>query len=472
MGAFGSACKSIVNEYGITYRAVANAANYDVSYVSKWINSGIIPASSAAKEVCIAIAKAAVDSSGESDEGKRLEAVRTLSTRLYNAYRADERENDFHQSSGARQPRSIEADTSKSRTEMIFDALRRLRADRSECKLTIFADLPSLDEGEIVFLIDVLNYVRELDFESGAIYLVLTENGIDRLDDGVKTIALLNLFMIRSHVDLFCYRGLVSEIGLAILGDTFVYSAQCWGHNRWLFESFDLDHDNAMRRVSLLSRDLMPTARKLFFDAPDEEQQGEGLTEGGYWHVHDHLLLGMMSCAFCERHQLERLLATANPALVNRCLALTDDLSAMLEAGKEVRCILYRQACDDFVYDGKLMAGGITLTLSPAQRLEFLSNLIDLLGRYPNLQVRVTDGYVVKEVKHRFLPIASFCSRSCMFVTFPIEGVSTCRVVKDRGTRKAIERGFDRIWNGDEVLLHELRDIISEYFEDCEALII
>ncbi len=472
MGAFGSACRRVVSEYGITYRAIASATNYDVSYVSKWVNSGIIPASSAAKEVCVAIAKAAVGSSGEGDPERRMEEARALSTRLYDAYRADERLNEAQQAV-ARQPRGVETEIVGGRSEKVFSALSGLRSERDECKLTIFVDLSSLDDGEIMFLIDVLDYVRDLDFTDGRIYLVLNEDGIDKLDGGVKLVELLNLFMISSRVRLLCYRGLVSNTGMAILGDTFLYTAQCWGHGSWLFESLDFDRESAMRHVSQLSRDLMPTARKLFFDAPhDSPMVTKPVTGGEYWRRSDRFLLGTMSAMFCDEGQLKGLDAIVGPEAARRCWALSDDLVALLDAGRVVRCVLYRQACDDFVCDGTLLAGGVTLTVSPEQRLRCLNRLISLLERYPNLQVKMTDTFVVKRVRHRFLPSLSLSSRFCSFVTFPVDGVMGLRVVKDRGTRKAMERGFDNLWEGDGIALYDMRGVIAEYYEDCEALMI
>lgn len=76
----------------------------------------------------------------------------------------------------------------------------------------------------------------------------------------------------------------------------------------------------------------------------------------------------------------------------------------MLDSGMEHQCILYREAMDDLVYRGIISIAGKESQISVMERLLYLQGLANLLDAYPNLNIRVIDGFVVDEIKHTTLP--------------------------------------------------------------------
>lgn len=466
MGAFGACLKTIIEEYHFKYRAVAEAVRYDVSYVSKWVNSDILPASASSEKICLAIAALASERSQPTNAEKRKDLRERLFVELSRSYDADEKAQDGKLDLRKKRREGGTFD----RRDAVFQSLKQLRDDDRECKLTIFADLAHLDIDELLFLIDVLNYVRELGFHGGFAYLLLPEKGLDDVDDGRTCVALVNLFMVRSKVRLRCYHSLVAHTGLVILGDTFMYSAQCRGHGCWYLEDISYDSNRIGKLVRTVGRAIMPTTHCIFTEEPIDPGVREDPAEETFWRCHDRMLLGTLGLLFCSEEPLMRAAASLGAQYADRYKETRRSFIAALERGREVRCIPYPQALKNLVYHGQVFAGGAYLHLSAAGRLRYLQNMLVLVKRYPNLRIKVAGSYVVNEIKHSFLPIVLFDSRGCTFLTFPVDGVmSHCRV-KDRGTRKALERGFELLWEGNVVELSDIKEVISDYFDECEAM--
>lgn len=466
MGAFGTCCKKVIDQSGVKYRMVAEAAHYDVSYVSKWVNSDVLPAATAAPEICRAIARLVAEYSGRDEESTRALFQKT-NDEFYEAYLLDSRTSESASKKKAARKDTKGAD----RRGLVFEGLRRLRDDGKRCELTICGDLASVEQRELVFIIDVLNYVCELDFPGGEVRVMLPEQGLEELDDSTIAVALINLFMVRSRVGLKCYRSLVSHAGLMVHADTFLYTAQCWAHGEWLVEHFSDDEGETERFAQVFERDIAPTAHSMFTEAPIDPTCEDDTLEGMFWRVPDRMLMGSACGVFCSDGLLESLAAYVGEDVAARYAAMHARLVDLLEKGRTIRCIFYGQAFENLVYYGRLFAGGTYVELSLGDRFRYLQDLTVLFGRYPNLQIKVLTSYVVRDVKHRQLPIMSLDVRGVTFVPFSTGSATFCRF-SDYAAKKAYERCYELLWNADGVLLCDIREVISEYFDSCEAMML
>lgn len=457
MGAFGKCCKEIMNKYGLKYRIIANAVGYDVSYISKWVNNDILPAAASARDICSLIAKVASDCEDGSDD-KKHEQHDKLFHDLYNAYEEDEQ----------RSTRGVPVTEREvfDRKTAIFDRLKDLRKATDVCKLTMFVDLKNLDNGELIFLIDVANYIRDLRFDSGGIYVLLPELGLDGIENGKTLVAIINLFMVQSHVKLYCYCALVSQFGMILLSNQFLYSAQCWAHKCWLHEAIC---DDVSLAVNALNREIMPTATELFHCIPIGHTESVECSDALFWRAYSYQLLGVLGTQFCSDELLANITHNMDADTAQQCESQRNSHVCALDAGEQIQCLIYGHAMHSLVYDGSIFAGGKYIVLGAQQRLQYLYGMWNMIQQYPNLQIRVTGEYIVRDVKHRFLPVVLFDARGCCFLTFPVDKQSAFCKVKNRGFRKSIENGFSNLWKGDNLTVYDFEEMFSEYLDECEA---
>lgn len=457
-----------MNQYGLKHRSVADAAGYDVSYVSKWLNSDVMPASAAIDGVCSAIADLAAGMAlCESDE-ERDSLRERLCEELRSAYEADDKT-----SGRRRDDKGKGAAPAFDRKAAVFAKLRQLRATEDECRLSVFADLAQLPASELVFLIDVLNYVRELDFARGGVWILLPEGGLRNMDKSVNVILLLNLLMVRSNVRLFCHRTLVSRVGLVLLGDRFVYSGQCWSRGQWLFESMSDNEAVAAKLVATLNRDIMPTAQRQFLESRFTSKPMDWRAESSFRRAHGRMVLGELSTMFCSEGLLSDIAhKLPGGGYLDRCEAQRKNLLKRLEEGGEVQCLVYQQALYRLVFEGLLFAGGVTVELSIVERHRYLQDLAMLMDAYECLSVRSTsERYIVSDIKHRFLPQLLLGEHTSCFVSFPVDGAASCCFACDRGLRAVLEHGFDCLWEGEGPYLNDLSEVIGDYLGDLEVML-
>lgn len=361
---------------------------------------------------------------------------------------------------------------SSDRRERMFSHFAQLRKQTEEISVTVIGNILCMPEAELIFLMDLNHELGRLQFSHCTVDYFFPETEIGRFQSGVQAVSLLNLFMMQEGIEIRAYRSAVKHMGLMILMDGLRYAAQCRGNNRWIFERFDMETESLGAAFHAISRELLPTSRRIFqtssLSAAGEEF---GLVDRVFWGFHDRMLTGTVQSCFCSEELLEfvkRNVPEEKGALLVR---RRGQYLKALEEGQEIRCILYREALDRLAYEGVMTAGGSELQLSHMGRFLYLQELLRLLGKYPNLKVRIVDGYIVREIKHHQLPALFFGKESCSFRSYTGAEEKSCSFVNDTEFGRALRRGFDALWDGGGVPLSDISSVAEGYLDFCAGMV-
>lgn len=470
MSEFGKTCREIFSLYGLKYAEAAQAVQYDASYISKWINTDLLPGQTSAADICEKLAELAASSKKVPEQEREIKK-KALFSALLDAYQEDIRKREG-QKPKKEAAFSEPSERSLNRRERLFSHFEALRETNDEISVTVICKLLCMPEYELIFFMDLNRELGKLQFKRCTVEYFFQEAEIGRFENGVQMAALLNLFMMQEGIEVRVYRAAVRHMGMIVLTDGLRYAAQGRGNSRWIFEAFETDENCIQASLNAVQRELLPTARQVLRTsglAASEEQFG--LVDRVFWGFHSRMLTGTVQSCFCSPELMEYVTANAVPEKAGLLERRREMYLNALEDGTEIRWILYREALDRLAYDGIVTAGGTELHLSHLGRFLYLQELLRLLAKYPNLNIRVVDGYIVREIKHHQLPAVFFGKESCSFRTYAGENEKSCSFVNDTEFGRALRRGFDSLWESREIRLTDISAVAESYLDFCAGMI-
>ena len=476
MSCFGKEFRKLISLFHLKYSTVAGATQYDASYVSKWINSDIMPSARSIPQICSSIANLIITSSSQEqmDEfcaqnglpaGADVETIKEHIIKLLtDAFRQDESMRQY--------PGKDKTATPGDRAQVLRLNLQQLSEQSSELNLTVLGDLATIRVEDIIFLMDLLNEANELPFQSGSINLLVSTESIEQSEDARLMVSLMNLMMITSKLHLQVNHCPTRQTGLIIATDTLLYQAQCRTDTGWLLESYTFEAEEVRRRLLAIQSTILPTSRSIYTRHPLSAPVSEGDNAANvFWNNREKQIIGMFDTLYCEEAQQKRLLRN-QPELAAACLRQHKLLLRMLDGGLEHQCVVYREALDSLAYQGSVCIAGREVQLSATERFAFLQGLARLLDEYHNLKIRVIDGFVVDEIKHHPLPNIFLSRGTAAFLSFPKNGERDYCLVQSAKFRKAMDRMFNHLWEQNGVKHFDVREILDEYFDFCQDLLL
>lgn len=475
MSSFGKQFRRLIATFQLKYSSVANATQYDASYISKWINSDILPSARSIPQICNAIANHIVtscseaqiadfcESNGISAQADTAEVSDYIVKLLMNAFQ--------HDMSVRKLAEPESAAVSGDRVQTMRLNLQSISERSSTLNMIILGDLATLRVEDLLFLMDVISEVNTLPFTDGAIEILISTSSIENADDARTLVALINLLMIPTKVSMRVSRSPTQQTGLIVITDSLLYQAQCSTDTGWLLESFSVEAEMAKRKMRIVQKDILPTARSLYTKYEITPPVAAGGGANVYWNNRERQFLGRMDTLYCVPELQNRLFKTDSELAV-ACQRQHKLLLRMLDSGMEHQCILYREAMDDLVYRGIISIAGKESQISVMERLLYLQGLANLLDAYPNLNIRVIDGFVVDEIKHTTLPSLYLSRGFCGFLMFPENGVSAYCLAHSSRFHKLMDRMFSRLWDQNGVAHIDLRSFLGEYIGFCQDLLL
>lgn len=487
MNAFGKQLKEVVSSFHLKYASVARVTGYDASYISKWINTDVLPSAHALPQICSALTNLILTSCSEQQidefccshhflEFPREQALKncisSLLTRAFSSTLEDESGNlatPIRPASTACPPVK-EPFVRGDRYQTFCTYLRLLSQQSSSLHMTIIGDLPCFQLEDLLFLMDLRTYINTLPFTDGSIHLLISEKSILQNDNARIMVAFMNLLMIPSRIPFQVCRSLIQMTGLIIITDNLLYRAQCRMESQWLVESFSFESREVSTTTTAITAELLPTSRPLFTSCEIVDFHSSSLLSNSYWGKRERQLVGCLDTLYCSEDFLKSLFSV-QPEKLTTCLRQHNLLINTLQKGQIHQCILYREALENLTYRGIIQFYGKELCLPVSARLFYLQGLAQLLDQYESLEIRVIDGYVIPEIKHRPLPNIYFSRGSCGFLSFPLDGTSCYCLIHDSGFRHSLEETFSTLWEGHIIHLFDLREVLFEYMDFCQDML-
>ncbi len=489
MRSFGNRLKEILTFFNLRYIDVAVAVGYDPSYISKWVKSVAVPASSAMPSICEAITNLIISKSkrhqisefcalhdiykSPEEKDNAFNDTDVLNADLYKAV------TDMLMTSVAKTGRNIKSTSVKSesryygtgyeenRLEAIRHELEKIRAHSDSLNMKILYDLQKVSVQDIMFLADVQNIVNLCGFESGRIDVMISEESLSRYHSEKVISAFLN-YIIQPSCIQRCFASCpIGGTGIVIILGGLMYKAGCETERGWIFENIIREEQEIARALSMIKAYVVPAAVPLF---SEEDITDEMLGEKGgriYWKITHDMLLSNMNSAYFDRKTTRQLFADDDKTYEAASVQF-EQLTDNLANGKEHRCIIARQAMDDFVYNGKVRACGNQYIMPVQLRLNVLMNIDNLIKTYPeSFKFRIVDRTEFSNVKHQPIPSLFGHDNSMRFLSKKNEDERRYCIVTNTLLRMTLMDFVNRLWANMFVTQKDTTSLMNEYIGYC-----
>lgn len=475
---FGKLIGRLLNYTGTKNYALALELGYDVSYISKMINSKIYPSSKNANVICQKIAafvtSEATDSARHAiesflkieiedapgEEERKAAFQNAIENQLFSAYLySTEKENGTEESvSGSEEHMREECEEMNSYT-LINPRLRRrflyipldeanMRDDPLE--MIILANLFELSRDDKLYLAAVKKDGEEKvrpDLMRFKLILSITDDKeMDVIFDSI-----LLIYLVTNY----------SSANFRIYATNFPFHALTMSAKRH-FAHFGIPGRKGKLMIATTSEDekvimdtyetldeLIETSCHPVFD----EYSVEGMiTSKQYMHAiigkNIRVLIGMVNELFLPSDLLEKL-AKEHFGDKPEVLEEIKNIDVVLNNAtynSEMRVLLYEQTLNNYVLTGELSFFNKKIKVSVQERKAHIKHMIHLLQNNPNIKVKIIKGYFIEEFMQYDNPS---CYLSSILNYLRISSSHTDKtlwVIKDEKLNEIYKRFYEEAW--------------------------
>lgn len=459
--------------------ALANALGYDVSYISKWINGSMLPASKNCNHVCRSIANFIVKSS----EGIALSDLNAI----YNTDNNDElidRITDalllsYHESTG----KSDRSDNYFIETENNAKTVINPRLQRHYLNV-VEGDFKFVDKIEIVMLVDIFSLGKEdklsianieqnsiLDTNSNPIkmqvhYLIAVDHR--SMDIVFDTILFIN--MLTNYVGIDFKVFLCNKVPCSILfaiRNFYMHMSIITENHRAIVSNTSLDKSIANEMYDT----LISMEESLAVAMLDEMDMKSFVENKLYMHSiiapNIRWLIGKVDELFLPMDIFEEILQKLNfedEKYIDSLRKLHLMSLSALDIS-DIRVAIYDSAFCEYVLSGELDFFGHHVIVDLEQRLRHINYMHDLFTDNQNLQLHIINGNFVSDFKNHSNPCV-YLSNNLQYLRLnsEVKHDSYLRVVRNTELKEVFNSFYDEIWNNhDELTIADNRSIDEKF---------
>lgn len=438
---------------GIKNYTLAQELQYDVSYISKWVNGRIIPAEKSGKKVLAGISHCITYSASDENQETlmqdyQVDNLSDLETAIYDNLEAEyDYVKDLQKNLGTNiAPKTFyfaELALSQYISKMHHPVLRRVK---------------SLD---IMAAIDLMSMEHEYRLQFGQIednrpsvpkmypdvhLSMLIDLESAALDYVYDPICLISILTNLAHVDFRLYSHTHAR-GKAIFAvkDDFAISGMLVSSNHCI--SVAVSEEAETCNVLYNSVSEMCNREMLLF---------RRITMGDMLCGHDYArtllapnprwLMGHMTEHFMPDDLFEQLVGHLPDSALIQELRKTHTLTCNIIKKSHIQLMIYESAFFDLAVSDELDFYDHRIHLSAAQRLRYLTHMLSVLEKHENLEIRLVHG--------RFIPDFQYISNQCVFLSDTISYLrldnntqSSLLVVNQASMQNIFNHFYDEIWN-------------------------
>ncbi len=482
MGEFGVVLKKIIKFSGVKNAVVAQRINFDPSYVSKWINSDLLPSSRVVELVCLESTNLLI----ENIDGDELETVckligaeyeqyeeisvtkQKIYDSLYHAYQHDYEKKVPLQTTGER-TKVPYWERGRDRREILFKHLNEYRKTTDKIAISILGELLSCSSEDIIFLMDIKNEVEKLKFKTVTFNVFVSEDSIKKRPNMDTSIAFLNFVMLPLVGDVKYYNVKLSNGGLIVwVENLLIYYAQLYCKNQWRWQHFSFEKHEINYFSDMIKETVFTIARNMFSICESQIDENAVKMQQMFSERENNILLSRIDMNFIPPHILTALLENMGiygEEMISYCIKKQQLNKERLDGDEIFRFVIFREAFEELVYNGKVRVVGKELVVPIEVRFAILDYINILMSTYPNLRIKIIDTYLVNEIKHVSIPSFYLSQKKGFFLMFQENDLQKFCTIKDKYYQKNLLETFENIWNENMVQLLEGTDIICEYLD-------
>lgn len=485
MGKFGDTLKRAVEISGMKYSTIARRINFDPSYISKWINSDLLPSHKASSFICAKLSEIILEDIKDEDLIRLCEQLdikctedqditqESIYKKLYSNYLTDynlqnQKDNPIIEDNYEMKTYSTAKEMSDSQN-IILRKISEYRQTSDLIEIYIISDILSCSTEDIIFLMDIKAMVDNLKFKDVIFNVFISESNISNFRNSKTAIAFLNLLMLQFDGNIYYYSTKIMQSGLIIsVSNLLLYSSQLSYNDIWRLSNLTYDINKINHFNKTIKDNILPVGLKLFeiYDStcPDNIYYMQYILSNH----EDSVLIGTLDSFFLNTDLLKKLLDLTNdiPCDIKDFWIKKHLINEKrISKGEEFRYIIFREAFKKFVKKGRIRLIGQDISLPIKLRLEVLESLENKLLKFQNIQVKIIDSYIVNEIKHKDLPNLYLSANSGFFLMFPVNGNSKFSHIKYEAYSYSLQNTFNSIWNEKTIPLSSSAEVVSKYLD-------
>lgn len=435
---------------------LANELQYDVSYISKWLNGQMLPGSKTEKTVMQGISRCIVKHGSESGLqklfGEYLVSVATdLEAAIFDHLMAEYYyvKNTQNYTENAVTPKTLffpKLDMRQYLERMRHPILRRVKS----LDIIAMMDLMAMDREHRTQIVQIDNRLSEVDWHYPDVHFsMIIDLDTIKADHIYDVVFLMDMLTNMTHVDFKLY-GAHQAYGRAIftVKDEYSISAMLMRSNTTM--SVIVSEDAEVSDTMYNYLETLCTRERLLLRQCDMTELLSGNDYARSLISSDQrMLFGHMTEHFLPDDLFETLLQQHTDMKNADQLRWLHALNKRRFKDIPVQLLLRDIALSAFAVDGEMEFFNIRIKLTPQQRMVYVENLRNLIRDGSSLSVRMIYGRLLSDFQFR--------ANQCVFLNSSVPylslGEKTARgvyVINNTHMKSVFEKFFTSIWEDSE----------------------
>lgn len=464
---------------------LAKELGYDISYISKWINTKNLPSQKNISEICKTISRFIVNSLGEKSKQGLLDyfeiskeiyndevLVQYIERSLKNAYMATAEVKNINIYKGTRSEDNYNSATHINpslRKQYLTNDAQLFLSKSGKLDMIMSANLYHINNDDKRSISVMKQGMSELEDKSNAknhirVRFLIGFDGIDE-DPIFNTILILNMAINHPEMDFEIYNCEVESGSiLAVIKDSIFHNALFTKDKRCLLTNMSKEKEVIDDMYYSLEEILKSRGKKIF-----ERLSPMSIIKNQKYiqYIMGSELRWLMG-SINELLMPEELFMEVGKQVFGDNIEIINELQKInlflqnVTYNSEIKILIYESELRNYISTGKMNYFNIPITLSFEQREKHIEYIEKILNESNKINIKLVGGNFVEEFRHNKAP-SLYLSKTIKFTkVHPTEEINDYVMIKNNQFGDICSGVFDKLWNDrKDVVIEEKDDVID-----------
>ncbi len=473
---FSSLLERLMTVAELKNYTLAQELQYDVSYISKWINGRVLPSEKTEKSVLHTISQCIVDAASEKGleillDDYAVQSQEELKAAIFDNLEAEykyviETQKNYGSSVAPKIFFFPELNLSQYIAKTQHPVLRRVKS----LEIMALMDLMTMDHEYRLQVVGISqDYLQPRQFYPKDRNSLMIHLDVQKWDVLFDTLFLVNMMRNLTHIDFRLYGGEQAK-GRAnfVVKDDFSISGMLISESKCM--AVTVCEEESSNAVLYRNIDGLCSRENLLFQ---KVVMSEMLRSKEYIHTmlapNQRWLIGHMTEQFLPddlfEEIVEQLSESGLGAVSVEEFRNIHDMSKRIIEGSKIRLMFYESAFSDLAVSGELDFFNYKIVLTASQRLRYLEYVLNLWEHNPKLDVRLIYGSLISDFR--------YIANQCIFLSdvFSYLRLDNCgspnnlTAINLQSVQSIFDQFYQSVWTSSDKKVFSDRQTIISYMK-------
>ena len=470
---FGKLVEKLIYFSGQKNYSLASALGYDMSYISKWINSTMLPAAKNIKVICKKIANFTVNSSSDSsidemisyfevsveeDTDKKDALCLLLEKKLNEAYNFSNNKNNKKSviSIQGTMENSILEINPRLRKVRLEDRLGSVKDEKSQVSIVLLANLFALSKEDKSHLVGIRegHSIHDNNPNVKMKFMISIDDNIDKKDIVYNTMLLVSMINTYSGFDFDVYScNFKSSAVLVGAKNTFSHIAMYGDNGSCIFSNTSTDKKVTSDMYDTLENMRITQSKPTFRTTTLKEMISERryiqyiIGDNLKWYIGNITDLFMPSDLFFEIGKQ----VFGDSEEVMHELRNIDTILQNATYRSRLQIIMHESKLRTYISTGKMSFFNVPIKLNIDQRQRHIEYMEKIFRENEDIKIKLVQDNLVEDFKYN-KDTSIYLSNNVSYLKQDAEDRNKegeYLIVKDKKMDKMFKQFFDEVWEND-----------------------